>query len=392
MIGSVGKIFLNLFWGIVLLSLSIAVPKISVAQQTDLPKERIIWNIGILLPFKLETTVPANLKANEKAIFDFQQGLEIARCELADSNITLNLLYYDTQGSPVITNTILCAKEFENVDAIIGPVTGHTVPLVAEYARKNKVVMLNPLSSKLYWQNDNEYAFLGTSTPQTLATKAALFALKNFPSEKIGITYGPTERDSIMAKVYQKVMVDSGKSVVLFHKVGKNSAANLTKFISQSGLDSTGHLFAPNNEKLVKLQLISAVQSLKIKTPILTWGDWIEDNNAIYTAFEQAQVHFFWPDGKLVDFYNYKNFTRSFLRKYGKHASKEAAAGYEDLWIIAKGLSIAGKSGLKNWLRQPQAIKAKLIGGYLYQKQADNQDVPFFKFKEGELIELPISE
>ncbi len=373
-----------------LLAFSFLLPNPCAAQYTEPIKDRLVWNIAILLPFKLETTLPATLKANEKAIFDFQQGLEIARCELADSNITVNLLYYDTQGSPVITNTLLSSKEFENVDAIIGPVNGITVPIVAEFAKKNKVVMLNPLNNKLNWESDNAYAFLGTSTPQTLATKAALFALKNFPSEKVGITYGPTERDSIMAKVYQKVMTDSGKSVVLFHKVGKNSAANLTKFISQSGLDSTGHLFAPNNEKLVKLQLISAVQSLQIKTPILTWGDWIEDNNAIYTAFEQAQVHFFWPDGKLVDSYNYKFFTKSFLKKYGKHATKEAAAGYEDLWIVAKGLNLAGKSGLKDWLRQAQPIKAKLIGGYLYQNNPDNQDVPFFKFSDGELLALPI--
>jgi ABC-type branched-subunit amino acid transport system substrate-binding protein len=361
--------------------------------QTDtirVPKQ--FFNVAVILPFKTDKVDPKNPSPIDRAVFELIQGMEIARCQLADSGIGINLMMYDTKSSPVVTNSILNEPELKKADAIIGPVSALSSPAVAEFALKNKILMLNPLSTKLVWDNANDYAILGASTPATIARKAAAYALKNFPSEKVGIIYGPNERDSVIAAQYRQIMIDSGKTVVLIHKVGKNSAANLTKFISKSGLDSTGHLFVPNNEKSVRVQLIGAVQGLKINTPILTWGNWIEEPTAIYELFEQANVHFFWPDGFIVDNPDYQIFKSSFAKKFNKIASEAAAAGFEDLWLIGKGLSLVGKEGLKDWVHQPKAIKAKLIGGYQYNGANDNQVIPFFKFVDEVLIPMKIED
>lgn len=365
---------------------------VAFGQSDTIRVPKQFFNVAVILPFKTDKVDAKNPNPVDRAVFELIQGMEIARCQLADSGIGINLMMYDTKSSPVVTNSILSEPELKKVDAIIGPVSALSAAAVAEFARRNKILMLNPLSSKLLWDNNNDYAVLGSSTSFTIAKKAANYALKNFPSEKVGIVYGPNERDSLIAFQYKQLMIDSGKNVVLYHKVGKNSAANLTKFIANSGLDSTGHLFVPNNEKSVRTQLIGAVQGLKINTPILTWGNWIEEPTAIYELFEQANVHFIWPDGFQPEGNDYKTFQLQFQKRYHKHTSDAAASGFEDLWLIAKGLSKVGKEGLKDWVHQPKAIKAKLIGGYLYFGANDNQVLPIFKFVNGNLVEVPIED
>lgn len=365
---------------------------VTYGQSDTIRVPKHFFNVAVILPFKTDKVDAKNPNPIDRAVFELLQGMEIARCQLADSGIGINLVIYDTKSSPIVTNSILSEPELKKADAIIGPVSALSAGAVAAFANKNKVLMLNPLSSKLLWETDNEYAILGASTTFTIAKKAANYALKHFPSEKVGIIYGPNDRDSLIAFQYKQMMIDSGKNVVLIHKVGKNSAANLTKFISNSGLDSTGHLFVPNNEKSVRAQLIGAVQGLKINTPILTWGNWIEEPTAIFELFEQANVHFIWADGYLPESEEDKTFQRQFQKKYHKHASEAAAAGFEDLWLIAKGLSQVGKANLKDWVHQPKAIKAKLIGGYLYFGANDNQVLPIFKFVNGILEEVPFED
>jgi len=335
-----------------------------------------------LLPLNHTKVMPKQVSSKERKIYDLLAGMETARSIMNDTGALFSIHYYDTEGSTFRINQILSMPELKQADAIIGPIFGAGTVEVADFALKNNITLLNPLSPKLYWGEENNAAFITGITAETFGKTAALFALKSLPSAKCAIIYGTTTKDSLMAKAYYKVMQDSGRNIVLMRKVGKNSAANLPKFLLQSGLDSTGHVFAPSTEPIVEIQLPGTIQLLHLKTPIIALGSWIENTQIEYRDWENLGGYFLWPDFQDFNSAEYAQFTKKYKEIYNLVPSTESSIGFESVYQVVKGLRKYGRNGLANYWHAGTEIKTALFTQWKFGSLGDNTYLPIYQLVE----------
>jgi len=179
-----------------------------------------------------------------------------------------------------------------------------------------------------------------------------------------------------MAKDYRTAMQSIGAEISLFHKVGKNSAANLPKFLKNSGIDSTGHIFAPNDEDFVKIQLPSALSILKLKTRVLTYGDWLNAPNANLDAYERLGFYLTEPHLLNSDNEQVNTFNNHYAKQTHIWPSIIAAQGYEAMMFFGQRI------GMLNSKHRNDINKAGILGGcYDFSNRNSNACIPIYQVK-----------
>ena len=345
----------------------------------DAPAEAGEIQVVVLLPLGINKNDVRQTPRPNQPWLDLYEGLALANSHLADSGVKLNLHIYDVKKAFGWQDYLLTMNEFEGADLIIGPVIKQGSAEMAAYAQQHKILMLNPITNKVHWSKDNPYAWLAEPDANQVGTLLAAQAAQILPTKKVAIIYGPTPEDSTMAAGYKEVMEGLGAKIVLNHKVGKNSAANLPKFLLQSKIDSTGHIFAPNDEEIVKVQLPSSMSILKIKAPVLTYGEWLNAPNANLQMYERLK--FYMVEPHLLSSINpaVTAFNKAYAKKTYIWPSTIAGQGYEALMYF----------GLNTGLRTiaptdfSSASQTGVLGGcFNYSKGNANSCIPIYRIKD----------
>lgn len=334
--------------------------------------------LGLVLPFELNRKPNQN---SESPSNEFYRGISLAAEVMTALDSTLEVYCFDYENSAQKMEQILSNKSLKGLNLLIGPLKFSMLTATEKWANENKVVVINPLSSQILKTN-SEFLFSQQPSFSTISKQGFDFISKISLGPKAGIIYGPEKNDSLLAQSYKDYLKKMGREVVLWKKVGKNSAANLTKFLFEAGLDSTSHLFVANSESLVKLQLLGAYSWTSSKYPILICGKWLESPNADYDEYEKHPVFFIDPDFPKIEHPQYKNWESSYISKWGSPPG----------WIAWKGFDL-GISLAKHWysggsidfssLRSGVELESQLFGKYIFTREAsENQFVPIYKLEE----------
>lgn len=127
------------------------------------------FNIALMVPMQLElvdsisVSDPAGLKsANEYASFDFIQfyeGAVIAADSMArrGMNVKIHVFDADHLDGTSKTKKALAKPEMAGMDLIIGPFFAKSFSMVADFAKKNNIPVINPLSQRSEILEGNEY-------------------------------------------------------------------------------------------------------------------------------------------------------------------------------------------------------------------------------------------
>lgn len=340
--------------------------------------------VAVLLPIGTRREDVRKANRGNQAWLDIYLGLQLARKHLADSGLALNFHVYDMKNGFDWAQYLLQMDELADAHMVIGPVVAQGSDRIAAWANKKRVPMLNPITNKAHWPESNAWAWITECPAELTGISLAKTALKELPCNKVAVVYGPNEQDTIIARAYAKVMRDSGKKVVLYHKVGKNSAANLPKFLLQSGLDSTGHIFAPNDEEIVKVQLPSTLALIKMKCAVLTYGEWLNGTQFNPEWAERWNVlfgesHLYSAQQPAV-----KSFQEQYSQEYKVWPSTIAAQAYESLMAYGRVL----KNSPGAW--QPKLAtnlnwRGALGSPFDYSKGTRNAAVPVWRLRNMQL-------
>lgn len=127
------------------------------------------FNIALMVPLQLElvdsisVSSPSDLKAaTEYSSFDFIQfyeGAVIAADSMARTgmNVRLNVIDVDYGNGVNKTRRALNNPELKSMDLIIGPFFAESFSLVAQFAKENRIPVVNPLSMRGEVIAGNEY-------------------------------------------------------------------------------------------------------------------------------------------------------------------------------------------------------------------------------------------
>jgi len=153
---------------------------IALGETTTVDLESLISNrdtkrIAVMLPFQLQKVVGDStdaridlLKDNSvmRVALDFHSGILMALEFAKDKGISTRLDVYDTQGSEMKTSSIIAGNNFEDVDAVIGPLLRKNVERAALELKRTGTPVFSPLSNRAVKMSSNLF--------QTLPTDAML--------------------------------------------------------------------------------------------------------------------------------------------------------------------------------------------------------------------------
>lgn len=347
-------------------------------------KKPRVPHVAVVLPFSVSNK---KIAKTESPLFDFYRGILMAAEVLNALDSAVELHAFDAENKTEKINKLLNDKALEGADLIIGPVKGEHADLIHKTKNLQKTPMVIPLQN-IRFNHADPFRVTQQASSQTIAVQAFQFCSERSSGQKVGIVYGTEKSDSIMAKAYADYVQKMGRKVVLMKKVGKNSAANLTKFLVESGLDSSDHLFVPNNETLVRVQLLSAYSWIKGKFPVLVYGRWLESSNADYEEFSQHPIFFMNPDLANRKHSQWHIWESTYLTKWGKPPGWAAWKGFDFLMTFARSWYHGGSGWFGHW-QSGEPVSSPLFGQYRFLKdQGDNAHLPVYSIGNEGLMQV----
>lgn len=337
-------------------------------KKPEVPK------IGVVLPFNYKSM---KKEKTENPVLDFYRGVLLASEFLAALDSAVELHCFDTENKDEVFSKIGTGKVLNGLQVVFGPLKSNHLDIWSKSKKSKQIPLINPLSNYVPELADACF-FTQQASFSTLAQESFTFLSRLSTGKKAGIVYGPERNDSILAVAYSNYLKKMGRQVVLFKKVGKNSAANLTKFLVEAGLDSTDHLFVPNNEPLVRVQLLSAYSWIKGKFPILVVGKWLEAGNADYEELARYPIYFLNPDLPDRQNPNWRDWERNYFAKWGKPPGWVAWKGFDLTVTFARSWYASGGDWCRNW-KSGKPIPSPLFGSYRFSSlRPDNQFLPIY--------------
>lgn len=232
----------------------------SATERVDLSRRIRNYNtkrIAVMLPFQLRRAETDSIKQNVEILrsngamrvaLDFYSGVLMAAEFAKDKGISVELNVYDTEGSDKKVGSIIAANDFENVDAVIGPLLMKNVEKAAGDLRRTDTPIFSPLTKREVKISSNLFQTLPTDE---MLEKAMLEFLKGkgidknviiiadskhaaqretlkgiFPNAKIltprdkGFLYAQDVMSAVNDQLENWVMLESDDPVIVSNVVG----------------------------------------------------------------------------------------------------------------------------------------------------------------------------
>lgn len=368
------------------------------SMQLERPKSQKItgkiytkkqYNVAVIFPFNLEVLKTRQRNRLSRLSASLYQGMRLAKKELDTTGIKLNLIAFDVlrNGGDTL-NLIMNEGDLTNVDLIVGPLFDKQFAQVAEFAAKNKINIINPISNKSSLVK-NDFIMMYEPSFETQGRKSAEFAVKDLSSKKAMIFYGRSKKNRVIAENHKKTIEDNGGEVVQYQQLKASNITQLKEMLQKANPEEIGHIFVSSTSQLVASKMLSTLSMLKIKAPIIALDSWLKFQKMDTLQYERQNVHIIDPEFvsqssiKKTKFYEvYKGISKVKPNEY-------ACVGYDLLHYYAEYLQHHGvKTSFKNLAQKKIARKGRIVNGFDFRGASDNQFVPIVKFDKGVLKQV----
>ena len=136
-------------------------------------KNRSTKNIALMLPLRLSRVQDIDsVKANTRLLqndatlqvsLDFYRGAMMAAEDATELGLPVNIRVFDSEGSPNKVSQIISSNNFNQYDAVIGPVLASEVERAAQDLQRDKIAVFSPLTTRAAWNYSNLFLTLPTN-------------------------------------------------------------------------------------------------------------------------------------------------------------------------------------------------------------------------------------
>lgn len=355
-----------------------------------------VYNFYVLFPFVLDEFTPYDInrkspKTEELLLaYDLYEGMRLGVRKLEEEGVKINLMAIDTKRDTLAMKNVLQDKGLQSADLLIGPLYRNMIQQTSKFSAQHLVPILNPISmsEEILTMNDLSYLLLPSYPSQ--GKGAADYALKNFgkTTSAAYILYDNRKEDKEMAQTYLAHFRDNGGKVEFFEGfdyTNKRSFDNLVTKLIKLQTDSTAHIFLSINDEIAAINVMSALQNLQLKNPVIVPESWIFSFNRMsFEEFEKYHIHFIAPS--FIDYSDSKvqKFNQEYLKQTHSAPNKYAYLGFESVYCFGKMMKKYGK-GFPYKIKTELPSKGMVLTGYDYRFGNDNSFVPIIRFEKGEL-------
>ena len=252
-----------------------------------------------------------------------------------DKGISVHMDVYDTEGSDSKTAAIIAQNNFDNVDAVIGPLLRKNVEKAAALLRSSKTPIFSPLSNREMRMYSN---FFQTLPTETMLRRSMLEYLKENGSDKNVLLISDTDRKSQKAEIL-KALPDA-----------KTISPREKGFLYVVDVDTK---LVKEKENWIILEsadpgIISNVLGLLNGMPAdFTLRLFTLDKNDAYDYHDVSNMHlaklnFTFPSvNKSYNYHEKDPFLVSYKNKYGVYPNRYAVRGFDITYDILLRLASA---------------------------------------------------
>ncbi|MCX6269243.1 MAG: ABC transporter substrate-binding protein [Bacteroidetes bacterium] len=145
-----------------------SVPVVELPCGIDTTTKKPIYNVALMLPLFLSSIDQIDAANPDPKIFDnsksfqflpYYEGFRMALDSLEKQGVKLKLFVYDVDKDTAKTKQLLKKPEMKSMDMIFGLLYHSNFQIVASFARKNRISLINPISEKSELCTGNPYVF-----------------------------------------------------------------------------------------------------------------------------------------------------------------------------------------------------------------------------------------
>ena len=200
------------------------------------------WRVALMLPLDLDAVTQMDVMSlpddPEEAypplkFVQFYEGFLMALDSLSKEGFKVKVTVYDADKDTLKTKKLLRDPEFKNVDLIIGLLYPRNFQIVADFAEKNRINIVNPISEREQLVKGNPRIFKVRPATSSLQLSLLGFLTANFKEGKI-IIVNPSvypdkdaasnlKKSCLAAKLETVITSDYAGAVEQFSKEKENA-------------------------------------------------------------------------------------------------------------------------------------------------------------------------
>lgn len=347
------------------------------------------YNIAVILPFNMDVLKSRQRNKLSRIAASLYQGMRLAKKELDTTGIKLNLIAFDVlrKGQDTL-NMIMDEGDLTNVDLIVGPLFDKQFAKVAEYAAKNKINIVNPISNRATLAK-NDFVMMYEPSYETQGQRSGEFAVKELSSKKALVFYDRSRRNKTIAENHKKGIEANGGQVLTYQQLGTSNISQLKDIIQKNDPSQIGHIFVGSSSQLVATKMMSVMSELGIKAPVIALDSWLKFQKMDTLKYERQQVHIIDPEFVSKTEMKNNNFYQSYKDASKVAPNEYACVGYDLVHYYGALLKQHGiRTSFKKIAQNKPAQKGRIVNGFDFRGAGDNQFVPIVKFKKGVLRQV----
>ncbi|MGE5425001.1 MAG: amino acid ABC transporter substrate-binding protein [Syntrophothermus sp.] len=302
-----------------------------------------VYNIALMMPLALDQVVaidPGTVSSEDITglrslqFLPFYEGFLMAMDSLKKLGFKLKVYVYDVEKDTLKTKKLLRNPEMKNMDLIIGLLYNKTFQVVADFALKNSIPIVNPLSERDQITQNNPFVIKVRPSLKSQSQQLVQYIGMHYGNASVVILSNKAERigslpDSVVSKLHASSTFSSADAISHLKKDGDNV------------------LIVYSDNKPFILDAITKIHEVRNEYSILViglprWNDVIEGIENDYLVNLKAHV-------MSPYFINYEDpdirkFARDYQDKYKTDPDPLAFQGFDVAFYFSNALKLYGKN------------------------------------------------
>ncbi len=342
------------------------------------------YNVAVLFPFKVNEFDAEQRARTNQYLFDLYEGIKLAKAQLQNEGVTINLFAYDIDNTANKTLELINNPSFSQTDLIIGPLYAEPNRLMASYAGQNGIPLVNPIATSSELIANQPLSYLAQPSLVQQAEKVVAFAQSLTPVRRAAVYYGSTRKDSLLAMAYQTELKKQGVQLTDFRRMGVTADA-MTTSLTITEANRTGYVFLASSNEKDGPRLLDVLSRRGIKSPLLATTTAFDIYRNSLSTFSRRELYLLAMDYIDPTRPAVEAFQETYLSKRNIIPSVFASEGYDLMLFFGRSLAKnAFQTQTRNALRSE--TDDYILSGFDYTQSNDNQIVPILKFDGGRFV------
>ena len=324
-------------------------------------------NFGLFLPFALDQNGINKLAKTNQYIFDYYDGMILAREQLLNEKIFINLYAFEVDKREDKLTDILSSGNIQNLDLAIGPIYAETNEIATDFFSSNQIVQIHPFSNNRSLIKNN-LTYLAQPSYETQSSKVIDFVETLKVVKTASIYFGSAKKDSLFAEIHRSNLENRGFKI--------NNFCRATRAETQLTTISPGYVFIIGADAGIGNKIVSIFDQKRLNTTFIGTSNTFDKSSSLNnTRVYTINSDYFNSSSEEIN-----EFKKVYFNKRNTFPNTYVMQGYDLMLYFGRAFSKYGKD-FKLALDTNTISDNLMLSGYDFKNnQFDNQVVPIVKY------------